>query len=203
MFNTTTHEEVNDPSSVKARILAAGRAEFAQHGLSGGSVHAIGERAGVTAAMINYYFGGKRALYDAVIAEAQARLARRLAAAFSEGEQASLAPRLAGAYFDFLSEDQELQRLLVREVLDRGESVHKVATRYVKPLRALLEEHFGKREEARHLAVSLFGAVAGYFLYAPLLGAFLGADPNSPAALARRRRHVIRLAKHLEEMSQS
>jgi len=199
VFNTASQEKVNDQSGVKARILAAGRAEFAQHGLSGGSVRTIGERAGVTAAMINYYFGGKRALYEAAIAEAQARLGERLAPAFA-GDRAGLAPRLAAAYFDFLSEDQELQRLLMREVLDSGESVHEVAARYVKPLRALLEQHFGKSDEALQLAVSLFGAVAGYFLYEPLIGAFLGADPHSRAALARRRRHVIRLAKQIEEM---
>lgn len=201
MFNTTSQGNVNDLSGVKERILAAGRAEFAQHGLSAGSVRAIGERAGVTAAMINYYFGGKRALYDAVIAEAQARLGARIAAAFA-GDRAGLAPRLAGAYFDFLSEEQELQRLLIREVLDRGEGLREIAARYVKPLRALFEEYFGKGDEAMHLAVSLFGAVAGYFLYEPLLGAFLGVDPHSPEALVRRRRHVIRLATQFEEMPQ-
>ncbi len=85
-------------------------------------------------------------------------------------------------------------------MLDRGESVREIAARYVKPLRALFEAHFGEGDEARHLAVSLFGAVAGYFLYEPLLGAFLSVDPHSPDALARRRRHVIRLATQFEEM---
>ncbi|MCZ7687261.1 MAG: TetR/AcrR family transcriptional regulator [Sandaracinaceae bacterium] len=111
----------NEPTdTVKQRILAAGRAEFARHGLSAGSVRAIGDRAGVTPAMINYYFGGKRALYDAVVAEAQGRLRARLTAAVTAGRE-GLAPRLAGAYFDFLADDQELQRLLLREVLDQGE----------------------------------------------------------------------------------
>lgn len=199
MVNAAHEENVNDISGVKENILAAGRAEFAQHGLGAVSVRAIGERAGVTAAMINYYFGGKRALYDAVVAEAQGRLGKRLAAAFAAGDRAGLAPRLAAAYFDFLSEEPELQRLLLREVLDQGASVREVAARYVQPLRALFEEHFGTDDEALQLAVSLFGAVAGYFLYEPLLDAFLGVDPHSPDALARRRRHVVRLATQLEE----
>lgn len=183
---------------VRARILAAGRAEFAEHGFGAGSVRTIGERAGVTAAMINYYFGGKRGLYDAVVAEAQARLVERLSAAAS-GDHAGLAARLAGAYFDFLAEDTELQRILVREVLDGGGSVKRTGAAYVKPLRAMFEEHFGGRDEAAQLAISVFGAIAGYFLYEPLLGDFLGKDPRSPRALARRRQHVIRLAKRLEE----
>lgn len=190
-------EDVDD---VKQRIIAAGRTEFARSGLEASSVRAIGDGAGVTPAMINYYFGGKRALYEAVVAEAQGRLFERIGAAVSEGDGAGLAARVAGAYFDFLSEDQELQRLLMREVMDQGEGTRDLAQRFVGPLRALFEAHFGRKEEARQLAVSLFGAVAGYFLYAPVLGAFLDVDPFSPDALARRRRHVVSLATLFEEL---
>ena len=191
----------SDSNAVKERVLAAGRAEFARTGLAGASVRAIGERAGVTPAMINYYFGGKRALYDAVVAEALGRLLERIGAAVAAGERAGLVPRLAAAYFDFLSEDQELQRLLLREVLDQGDSTRALAQRYVQPLRTIFEPYFGTGEEPLHLAISLFGAVAGYFLYEPVLGAFLGADPYAPATLERRRRHVIELASQFEELS--
>jgi AcrR family transcriptional regulator len=193
-----------DAEGVKLRIIAAGRTEFARSGLEAASVRAIGDGAGVTPAMINYYFGGKRGLYDAVVSEAEGRLFERLGAAAAgehKGEKKDgLAARFAGAYFDFLSEDQELQRLLLREVMDRGEGARALAERYVEPLRHLFEAHFGKREEARQLAVSLFGAVAGYFLYAPMLGPFLGTEPYSPDALARRRRHVVSLATLFEEL---
>lgn len=192
-------EQPEDVEGVKQRIIAAGRTEFARSGLEAASVRAIGDGAGVTPAMINYYFGGKRSLYDAVVNEAEGRLFARLAAAAS-GVRQGLAARLAGAYFDFLAEDQELQRLLLREVMDRGEGARELAERHVQPLTSLFEAHFGRREEARQLAVSLFGAVAGYFLYAPLLGAFLGAEPFSPDALARRRRHVVSLATLLEDL---
>jgi AcrR family transcriptional regulator len=188
-----------DVDGVKQRIIAAGRTEFARSGLEAASVRAIGDGAGVTAAMINYYFGGKRGLYQAVVAEAQGRLLERLGAAVEPG-QAGLAPRLAGAYFDFLAEDQELQRLLMREVMDQGEGTRSLASDYVQPLRAVFERHFGKSPEALQLAVSLFGVVAGYFLYAPVLGAFLDAEPYSPDALARRRRHVLSLAALFEEL---
>lgn len=193
--------DVNDVPGVRARVVSAGRAEFARCGLAAASVRAIAQGAGVTPAMINYYFGGKRGLYDAAVAEAQQRLAARLSAAAGAGDRAGLAPRLAGAYFDFLSEDQELQRLLLREVLDQGESVRELAAAWVEPLRTLFEALYGDDDEALQLAVSLFGAVAGYFLYEPVLGAFLGGDPRAPDALARRRRHVLRLATQIEEMS--
>lgn len=197
MVNSIKPIEIND---VRGRILEAGRSEFARTGLSAASVRTIGERAGVTAAMINYYFGGKRALYDAVVAEAQERLFARIASAIATGGPEGLAARLAGAYFDFLAEDQELQRLLIREVLDAKETTRDLAQRYVQPLRDLFSQSFGTDEEAKHLAISLFGAIAGYFLYEPVLGAFLGADPNTSDSLARRRAHVLHLATQFEEI---
>jgi AcrR family transcriptional regulator len=177
---------------VRERILAAARAELASHGLGASSVRTIARAAGVTPAMINYYFGGKRALYDSVVDEAQARLHARLAEALACGPSA---PRLAAAYFDFLAEDRQLQRLLLREVLDgNGERFPEL----VRPLRELLVTHFGADEAVVQSALSLFGAIAGYFVYAPVLGELLGVDPLSPAALACRRRHIVELASQLE-----
>ena len=176
------------------RILRAAREELSRRGFEASSVRTIARNAGVTAAMINYYFGGKRALYDAVIAEAQGRLHARLGAAIADGPSAA---RLAGAYFDFLAEEPQMQRLLLREVLDGG---GERASELLRPLRALLEEHFGG-DTAVQGALSVFGAIAGYFIYEPVLGELLGEDPTSPDALARRRLHIIELASKIEELS--
>jgi TetR/AcrR family transcriptional regulator len=192
---TTNPLEISD--SVRERIVAAARGEFASAGF-GASVRTIAERAGATAAMINYYFGGKQALYDVVVADAQRRLLDRLAAAVGRGGSEGLPVRLALAYFDFLVEERELQRLLLRQMLDRGDHLRERATEIVGPLGALLERHFGDREIARQFAISVFGAVSGYFLYEPVLGAFLGKDPMSPESLAARRRHVAELTSLIE-----
>lgn len=193
-----------EPTAVKARILTAARSEFAALGLTAGSVRTIGERAGVTAAMVNYYFGGKRGLYDAVVTEAEGRLRERLLAALTPVHERrgrpGVAALLAGAYFDFLAEERELQRILLREVLDQGESMGEVVARHLSPLRPMFQQHFGKGEEAMHLAVSLFGAVAGWFLYEPVLASFFGADPRSRKLRERRRQHVVQLAQTFEEM---
>lgn len=181
------------PDGVRERILAAALEEIAARGLDASSVRTIARDAGVTPAMINYYFGSKRALYETVVAEAQRRLHARLATALAEGPTAA---GLAAAYFDFLAEDGQMQRLLLREVLDgRTERSPEV----VRPLRAILTAHFGGDDAAVQGALSVFGAVAGYFIYAPVLGELLGDDPLSPEALARRRRHVIELASTMEE----
>lgn len=177
---------------VRARILDAAREELAGRGFEACSVRTIADTAGVTPAMINYYFGGKRALYDRVVAEAQARMHARLSAALVDGPSAT---RLALAYFDFLVEDHEQQRLLLREMLDGG------ATRFpelIRPLRGLLTQHFGGEAGAQR-ALSVFGAIASYFIYAPVLGELLGADALSKGALARRREHIVALVSMFEQ----
>lgn len=194
-----TISENDDSAGVRERIFVAARDEFAARGLGAASVRAIAQNAGVTAAMINYYFGGKRALYDALVAEAQARLHARLGAAV-EGGRDGAAARLAGAYFDFLAEDRQMQRLLLREALDAEGDERDRGPELVGPLRAILQQHFGDDQESIQLALSLFGAIAGYFIYEPFLHPLLGEDPLSPSALARRRQHVVDLASTIQEL---
>ncbi len=184
-----------DAEGVRARILAAAREELATKGLEASSVRTIATNAGVTAAMINYYFGSKRALYDIVVAEAQARLHARLGAAVADGPSAA---GLAAAYFDFLVDERQMQRLLLREVLDgRADGIPEL----VHPLHELLTQHFGG-DAAVQGALSVFGAIIGYFIYEPVLGGLVGADPMSADALARRRKHIIELASTIEESNQ-
>ena len=184
-----------DSEGVRERILAAAREELSNRGLEASSVRTIAENAGVTAAMINYYFGSKRALYDIVVTEAQDRLHTRLGEALADGPSGA---RLAAAYFDFLAEDRQMQRLLLRDVLDgHGERILDL----VGPLGVLLEEHFG-RTAAVQSALSMFGAIVGYFIYEPVLGELLGEEPVSAVALARRREHIIKLASAIEELNE-
>jgi AcrR family transcriptional regulator len=179
---------------VRERIVGAAKTEFAAHGLRGSSVRSIAARAGVTGAMVNYYFGSKRRLYDMIVQEAQARLSARMSEALTAGEEVDLPARLIAAYFDFLSEEGEFQRLLLREVLDRGHDVPAFTQKYIAPLRLLFEDLFGSDDRAFQTAVTLFGAVAGYFIYEPVLTELTGASAMAEESLTRRRRHVMELA---------
>ena len=194
---TTQVPPATDAGAVRDRVLIAAREEFAARGLHAASVHTIAGGAGVTAAMINYYFGGKRALYDAVVADAQGQLLARLAQAMKSPGKGGAPARLAAAYFDFLAEERQLQRLLVRQVLDRDDTVRALTAQFLRPLSAFLDAHFPDGDAARQSAITLFGAIGGYFLYEPVLGPFLGGDPLAADRLAARRRHVLQLAQTL------
>jgi AcrR family transcriptional regulator len=54
----------------RSALLAAATVEFASHGLKGASLEDIAQAAGITRAMIYYYFGGREGLYVATLEEA-------------------------------------------------------------------------------------------------------------------------------------
>ena len=56
-----------DAAATKQAILDAAEAEFSRHGLQGARISAIAKGAGVTTAMIHYYFDNKEGLYRAVL----------------------------------------------------------------------------------------------------------------------------------------
>ena len=191
----------DEKDGVRERILAAAKTEFAAHGLRGVSVRDIASQAKTTAAMINYYFGSKQGLYYEVVEQALGPLLVRLGGVMQENtEEDDLAPRLAVLYFDFLSEERDLQQLLLREVLDSSEVLPAIVLRHLVPLRSMFEGRFGGGDEAFQGAISLFGAVAGYFLYAPVVAELTGTDPLTIQGLRRRRRHVVDLADQLASL---
>lgn len=54
-------------SDTRTQLLDAARAEFAERGFDGATVRRIAERAGVDAAMVNHWFGGKESLFTAAM----------------------------------------------------------------------------------------------------------------------------------------
>ena len=58
---------MRDAEATQQRILDAAEAAFSRHGLNGARIDAIARGAGVTTAMIHYYFNSKEGLYKAVL----------------------------------------------------------------------------------------------------------------------------------------
>ena len=54
-------------ADTRTALLAAARTEFADRGYDGATVRAIADRAGVDAAMVNHWFGGKESLFTAAL----------------------------------------------------------------------------------------------------------------------------------------
>jgi AcrR family transcriptional regulator len=71
-------DPAESPSDVRAALLAAARAELADHGHAGISLRAVARRAGVSHAAPKYYFSDRAALLTSVAAQGFAELAGSL-----------------------------------------------------------------------------------------------------------------------------
>jgi len=117
-----------DAAASRRAILDAAEELFSLRGYDRTSLAEIGRRAGVSAALPAYFFGGKEALYAAVLerlmAAREARLeplAARAAADYERsGELRPALELLIDGYIDFLRERPALVRLMGREALDGG-----------------------------------------------------------------------------------
>src|SRR2546426_24035 len=102
-----------NPERSRERILDAALEEFAANGLAGARVDAIARRAGLNKQLISHHFGGKEALYRAVMA------ARRSQPGGGRGgmELGELPGALA-TLFDRAGRDPAWIRVLLWEVLE-------------------------------------------------------------------------------------
>src|ERR1700758_4951023 len=76
--NLVMSDAAEPPPGARAALLAAARAELAEHGHAGISLRAIARRAGVSHAAPKYYFSDRAALLTAVAAQGFAELADSL-----------------------------------------------------------------------------------------------------------------------------
>lgn len=120
--NTHARPRRHDSTAARQALLLAATELFEQRGYDATTVRAIGERAGIDAALIARYFGSKEALYLATFAEAER-------------------PSAAG-------EPVEMLRFLIRRTEARGMgpiSLAMVSPTLTEPMRAQIEDVVASR----------------------------------------------------------
>ncbi len=186
-------ERLRDAERTKQALLDAARAEFGSKGLAGARVSEIAARAGVNKQLINYYFGGKEGLYQAILASWYAQ----------ERELTDPTIGLADLTLRCLEighRQGDLQRLFVRESLDRdvSEVAFEPDCEDLRSLRA--------RRAAGEFAVEFDPGFVLMFLQAVVLSGTVlpgevkrltGLDPASPEYLERARQQIRLLVERL------
>lgn len=102
--------------ATRARLLAGGRALFAEHGLHGVTSHDIARAAGVASGTFYLHFPDKQALFREIVYEAIRQLRERLETAFESDEDIKIAVR---AHAEALVAFAEVNADLVRIVFGR------------------------------------------------------------------------------------
>lgn len=179
------------------KILDAAEHLFANRGYRGASVKEIATRAGVTGAMINYYFGGKLNLYHAVLDRMVEDIGRMVQDVLATGRPpAERLEILFSWFFDYAAEHPAFSKL-TKMGLGGSEKGHfeEIIHRFFKPmfnigvnfLENKLPHKKGKNFDARHLLLTIYVMTTSYFTDAEFIGQVLGKNPHSKKELEKRK----------------
>ncbi len=113
----------DNSQSVELRILEAAEKEFFEKGFDRARTTSIASTAGVTHAMLHYYFRTKENLFEKVLLEKQNAIKKILLSAI-ENNGLPLLERMRGAvgkHFDLVSKDPNLARFIINEIYTNKE----------------------------------------------------------------------------------
>jgi AcrR family transcriptional regulator len=187
-----------NPERSRERILAAAMEEFSERGFAGARVDAIARRAGLNKQLISHHFGGKQALYEAVMR------ARRAEAGGGMAEAPGELPAALAWFFERVRRDPTWLRLLLWEALDDVEEVpgtdelDERRRRYADRVAWVEAEQAAGRLPAGLapdlLLLSLFGAATYPLLLPQVCRLITGEAPDGDEFARRYQRHLTDLA---------
>ncbi len=99
----------------REQLISVGRRIFAERGLDGTSVEEVAARAKVSKPVVYEHFGGKEGLYAVVVDREVRSLLDRITTALTAGHPRELLEQAALALLDYIEEDADGFRVLVRE----------------------------------------------------------------------------------------
>lgn len=198
-------KEDNKTADTEQLILQAAYREFTEKGFAGARTTAIAEQAGVTHAMLHYYFRTKEKLYETVIRHKVTDIANLVVKAFGD-DSLPLFERLEkgiATHFDFLCDNPELPRFVLSVLSDRPDFLASmkdeliIRFKYVADgLQSQIDDASSRGECRRADAMMLVLDIASLnifpFLASPILSlVFNEASDNRDAFLARRKQENI------------
>ncbi len=108
------------------KILEAAEKEFMSKGFAGARTTSIAEAAGVTHAMLHYYFRTKAKLFDRVLSE-KTRLLKEAIFKSTDDAEISLEETIRSIidrHLDFIGANPELPRFMIEEIYNDQERAH-------------------------------------------------------------------------------
>lgn len=158
-----------DETSLRERLLDAAVACFTTDGIAAASLRSIAVAAGVTPAMVNYYFGSKQRLLDAFVAERVLPLVGVLGAGIRAADEdpRALVETFVHGLHAAVKRSPWLPALWLREVISENGALREVLfTQISKQVPRVLARRFAALQkdgtlnaglEPRLLVVSLIG----------------------------------------------
>lgn len=180
-------EPHNQQRDTEALILQAAEREFLEKGYSGAKTTAIAQAAGVTHAMLHYYFRTKDKLFEKIVADKMDKLKRVMFGVIGNPDL-PLRERLKQGveqHFDFIAENPHLPRFIFNELHEHPEridqvknSIASIAAKAISTLQNEIDQKAAKGEcnqvDARMLMLDIASLNLFPFVAAPLISSSFG-----------------------------
>lgn len=193
------------PQDTEQAILIAAEQEFLNKGFAGARTTSIAEAAGVTHAMLHYYFRSKAKLFDRIVSSKVALLKEALLRPVEDGN-ATLETVIRGIverHLDFLAANPQLPGFLIGEICSGSEhsevfmkQIGEHAPAMLGALQAKIDEAVARgvcrKTDARMLMLDIASLNIFSFMAAPAVRAALGdLMADSEAFLAERKKNNV------------
>ena len=199
------NNEHSNLQSTETRILQAAEKEFFEKGYAGARTASIAEAAGVTHAMLHYYFRTKDKLFEQIVAGKINMLGDIILSAIGDGNL-PLEERIRQGverHFDFIEANRDLPRFIVNEVLSRPnhiEIMKRNALHIVNSLLGSLQREIDeyaarglcRKVDARMLLIDIVSLNVFPFMAAPIVYSAIGDSySNYDEFLAMRKKENV------------
>lgn len=191
MLNGMSRER-NNPNDTESRILQAAEREFFEKGYAGARTASIAEAAGVTHAMLHYYFRTKDKLFERIVSEKISILGNIIISAIGD-EDLTLEDRIRQGierHFDFIAANRDLPKFIVNEVLTRPDvvemmkcNIQNIVNNLLNSLQHEIDAYAAKglcrQVNARMLLIDIVSLNVFPFMAAPIVLGAIGDSYNS------------------------
>ena len=199
MGNSTTDNNIQD---TERAILNAAELEFLSKGFAGARTTSIAEAAGVTHAMLHYYYRTKAKLFERVLSEKIQLLKEALFSSFDYADASleEIIKTIVGRHLDFIAANPELPRFLIEEIYNDPErsgifleQLSKYAPLIMGVIQSKIDDAASEGKcrnlDARMLMLDIASLNIFSFMAAPVVKAALGdltADPKAFLAMRKK-----------------
>ena len=167
--------------SKEIQILEAAEHEFLAKGYDGARTTSIAKIAGVTHAMLHYYFRTKEQLFEQIIDKKMSEITPMLTYLFGN-EKLPLTERIKEAvsvHFDFIIDNPDLPRFLINEVLPNKERFKVLKSKIdnvlhsVEYLQKEVDEAALRGEVAQFNIINLFQTILSLNIFSSIIPRFM------------------------------
>ena len=192
----------NTPQDTEQAILMAAEKEFLAKGFAGARTTSIAEAAGVTHAMLHYYFRTKAKLFDRVLGEKIRLLKESLFTSFDYADASleEIIRNIVERHLEFIAANPELPRFLIEEIYsdpERSNVFLQQIERYAPVILQVMQRKINEEAaegrcrmvDARMLMLDIASLNIFSYIAAPVVRVALGdLTADTKAFLAMRKR---------------